>query len=91
MSGDQDSVPGWCIASTGRNWRCRWGWLAPLSSPELKKAKRRLELVLLELRTVGFVEEGLAPQARRHSYVASRSAVSRRSVCAFQAFVARMK
>jgi hypothetical protein len=75
------------MASTGRNWRWRWGWLAPLSSPELKKAKR----LFGDEPFAGFDPSLSVFQAFRHSYVASRSALSRISVCACQSFVTRRK
>lgn len=91
ISGCQVSEPGWRIASTGRNWRWRCGWLAPLSSPELKKAKR-LWLCPRPWLLEPFVwpdPDGF--HAFRTSYVASRSALSSRSVCACQSLVTRRK
>ena len=38
------SFPFPCMSSTGRNCRCRCGWLAPLCSPELKNENSRLGL-----------------------------------------------
>ena len=66
------------IFSTGRNCKCLCGWLAPLLSPELKKANKRFCLLS-------------CCHAFKQAYVASRSSCSRRCVCFLLALVARMK
>lgn len=69
-----------CILSTGKNWRCLCGWLAPLCSPELKNANRRFCLLL-----------DPSCHAFKQAYVASRSSCSSVCVCFLLGFVARMK
>jgi len=68
------------IFSKGRNCTCLCGCEAPLCSPELKKANKRLCLLFDSSR-----------HAFRQAYVASKSSCSRRCVCFLFDLVARMK
>jgi hypothetical protein len=66
--------------STGRNCKCLCGWLAPLCSPELKKANKRFCLLPVP-----------SCHAFKQAYVASRSSCSNTCVCCLLDLVARMK